>query len=70
MEETARTLFDAGKPELARKYLTYYSNTEAMHGLQLAESLAQSLEARTKVIFGIRGEKQEVGRHWDGGLGR
>jgi dipeptidase len=54
VEETARTLFDAGKPELARNYLTYYSSTEAMNGLQLAESLAQSLEARTKVIFGIR----------------
>ncbi|MDB5337708.1 MAG: peptidase dipeptidase [Planctomycetaceae bacterium] len=57
--ETARILFDAGKPELARKYLTYYSSTEALHGLQLAESLAQGIEARTKVIFGIRapGEK-------------
>jgi hypothetical protein len=25
-----------------------------MNGLQLAESLVQSLEARTKVIFGVR----------------
>jgi hypothetical protein len=59
LEETARVLFEAGKPELARKCLTYYSNTEAMNGLQLAESLAQSIEARTKAIFGIRrlGEK-------------
>lgn len=54
VEETARVLYDAGKPELARKYLTYYSHTEAMNGLQLAESLAISLEARTKAIFGIR----------------
>jgi hypothetical protein len=54
VEETAQALFEAGKPELARKYLTYYSNTEAMNGLELAESLAQSLEARTKAIFGIR----------------
>lgn len=52
--ETARVLFDAGQPELARKYLTYYSHTEALNGLQLAESLAQSIEARTKVLFGIR----------------
>ena len=59
VEETARTLFEAKKPELAKKYLTYYSNTEALNGLQLAESLAQSIEARTRVIFGIRsiGEK-------------
>jgi dipeptidase len=54
VEETARTLFEADKPALARKFLTYYSNTEAINGLQLAESLAQGLEARTKVIFGIR----------------
>lgn len=54
VEETARTLLDAGKPELARTYLTYHSHTEAMHGLQLAEALADSLEARTKVLFGIR----------------
>jgi len=54
VEETARTLLDAGKPELVRKYLTYYSHTEAMNGLHLAESLAESLEVRTKVLFGIR----------------
>jgi dipeptidase len=60
VEETAQALFEADKPELARKYLTYYSNTEAMKGLELAESLAQSLEARTKAIFGVRlpGAKQ------------
>ena len=54
VEETARTLFDAGKPELARKYLTYYSQTEALNGLELAESLSAGIEARTRVIFGIR----------------
>lgn len=54
VEETARTLYEAGKPELARRYLTYYCQTEALNGLQLAEALAQSLEARTKAIFGIR----------------
>jgi dipeptidase len=61
VEETARTLFESGKPELARKYLTYYSTSEAMNGLQLAESLAQSLEARTRVIFGVRapGDQQK-----------
>lgn len=54
VEATARALYDSKQPELARRFLTYYSQTEAMHGLQLAESLAQSIEARTKVIFGIR----------------
>jgi dipeptidase len=54
VEETARTLYDAGRPDLARAYLTYYSHTEAMNGLNLAEALAQSIEARTKALFGIR----------------
>ena len=56
MEGIAQDLFQAGKPELARAALTYYSRTEAMNGLRLVESLAQSLEARTKVLFGIRSE--------------
>jgi dipeptidase len=54
IEESARTLYDAGKPELARSFLTYYSTTEALNGLRLAESLAQSIEARTQAIYGIR----------------
>ncbi len=56
VEGIAQNLFQAGKPELARAALTYYSRTEAMNGLRLVESLAQSLEARTKVLFGIRSE--------------
>ena len=54
VEGIAQELFQAGKPELARAALTYYSRTEAMNGLSLVESLAQSLEARTKVLFGIQ----------------
>jgi len=54
VERTALKLFEAGEPGLARDYLTYYSNTEAMNGLRLAEALAASIEARTKVKFGIR----------------
>lgn len=54
VERTALTLYEAGQPELARRYLTYYSNTEAMNGLRLGEDLSASIEARTKVLFGIR----------------
>jgi hypothetical protein len=54
VERTALKLFESGEPELARTYLTYYSNSEAMNGLRLAEALAASIEARTKVQFGIR----------------
>ena len=54
VEGIARALFQAGEPELARAALTYYSRTEALNGLRLVEALAQSLEARTKVLFGIQ----------------
>jgi dipeptidase len=57
VERTARTLFDAGEAELAREYLTYYCNTEAMNCLRLGEALAESLDARTRVLFGIRRPK-------------
>jgi hypothetical protein len=50
---TAETLIDAGESELAGDYLTYYSRTELLNALLLAESLAQSIEARTRAIYGI-----------------
>ncbi len=53
VEKTANTLYEADEAELARQYLTYYSNTEAMNALWLAETLADSLEMRTKLLFGI-----------------
>lgn len=54
VERTALRLYEAGEADLARQYLTYYCNTEAMNGLRLGEALAASLEARTKLLFGIR----------------
>ena len=54
VEGIAQALFLAGEPELARAALTYYSRTEALNGLRLVEALAQGLEARTKVLFGIQ----------------
>lgn len=54
VEQTAQTLLSAEKPDLARKYLTAFSNTEAMNGLRLVQALAESIEARTKVLYGIR----------------
>jgi len=61
---TAQTLIDAGKPDLADDYLTYYSTTELCAALDLAETLAAGLEARTRALHGIttsmtpRGPKQ------------
>jgi dipeptidase len=54
VEQTALTLYQADQPELARQYLTYHSQTEAMNGLRLGQALAESIELRTKVLFGIR----------------
>ena len=48
VEQTALKLFEAGEPQLARKYLTYYSGTEALNGWRLGEALANSIEARTE----------------------
>lgn len=53
-EAIAAGLFEAGKPELARCFLTYYSTTELMNGLRLGQTLADSIDARTKLLFGVR----------------
>ncbi len=53
-EAVAAGLFEAGKPELARRFLTYYSTTELMNGLRLGQALADSIDARTKLLFGVR----------------
>lgn len=60
VEKTALALYDAGQADLAAKYLTYYSSTEAMNGLRLGEALGASIEARTKILFGIRGLRSAV----------
>lgn len=51
--DTAATLFDAGKPERAAAFLTYYCRTELLSALDLGETLAGSFEARTRALFGI-----------------
>lgn len=48
-----RILLAANEPELAARCLTYFSRTELLNGLEMAEKLAQSYELRTKVLFGI-----------------
>ena len=53
VERTASTLLEAGKPELARAYLTYYCKTESSGALELVEVIAKSVEARSKLLFGF-----------------
>lgn len=57
VERTAEKLFQTGEPELARTFLTYYSGVEALKGMRLADDLAVGIEARTRVLYGIRTPK-------------
>lgn len=62
VDRTAEKLYEARESELARSYLSYVSNTEALNGLRLAEDLATSIEARTRLLYGIRPAKQPPGK--------
>jgi len=53
VRRTAETLIAAGEGDLAADYLTYYCSTELMAALNLADVLAASIEARTRVFYGI-----------------
>jgi dipeptidase len=54
VERTAQILLKAGEAALARRYVTEQANAAAGDGLRLIEALADSIEARTKVLYGIR----------------
>jgi hypothetical protein len=54
VERTAQILLDAHEDALARRYLTEQAQWAAGDGLRLIEALADSIEARTKVLHGIR----------------
>jgi len=56
VERTAQVLLEAGEQALARRYLTEQAHAAAGEGMRLIEALADSIEARTKVLFGIRPE--------------
>ncbi|MBT4888981.1 MAG: dipeptidase, partial [Rhodospirillales bacterium] len=51
--QTAQVLLSQGHVDLAADYLTYYSHTELMKALDLAETLAAGLEARTRALHGF-----------------
>ena len=50
----AATLLHASQPELARRYLTYYSQTELLNGLRLVETLTEYAETRSRLRHGLR----------------
>jgi hypothetical protein len=51
--KSAGILLDAGETDLAAELLTYYSTTELRRVLQLAESLVNGLEVRTRALHGF-----------------
>lgn len=53
VEETARTLVAAGKRDLARRYLTQYTHTQAAEAMDLGKNLVAGIEARAKLFYGI-----------------
>jgi dipeptidase len=54
IDETAEILFAAKKPALAQTYLTNYVHGKAAEALDLGAALLGSIEARTRVLYGLR----------------
>jgi dipeptidase len=54
VEATANTLFEAGRDDLAKTYLTKYSEQSGQAALRLGNALLASIEARTAEIYGLR----------------
>ncbi len=54
LEATAALLYREGKDDLAAQVLTRYSRAAAGEALELGAALLASIEARTRVIFGLR----------------
>jgi len=54
--EQAQVLIDAGRGELARALLTRFCHVEALRALDLGEAMAESMDRRSQVLFGIRDE--------------
>ena len=54
VEHTALALMEAGKGSLARAYLTDHSNDAALEALRLGNVQLDSIEARTRLVYGLR----------------
>ncbi len=53
VEPTVQALLDADQLELAKKYLTDYSNARSMQSLDIVNALTESIVMRSKLLFGI-----------------
>jgi len=54
LEALASTLYTAGESEHARRILTDYSHAQAEKALKLGDALLASIEARTRMLYGLR----------------
>jgi dipeptidase len=54
VEATARELLKLESDALVVGYLTHYTHTQAREALRLGEALLASIEARTRLLFGLR----------------
>jgi dipeptidase len=53
----AETLLSAGRPGSARELMTRHCSAEALRSLELGETMADSMDARSRLLFGIREER-------------
>lgn len=52
--QAAEALISAGKSDLATDYLTYFTQTELLNALNMAETLADALEIRTRALHSFK----------------
>jgi dipeptidase len=52
--ESAATLISAGRSDLVNDLLTRFCTTEAIRSLDLGEAILNSIEARSRILFGLR----------------
>lgn len=51
---TAALLIDSGRTDVAARYMSRYCGEAAIRGLDLGEAMLNSIEARSRVLFGLR----------------
>lgn len=53
IDQIGLELFKSNKDDQANQFLTFYSKTKALKGLQIVKSLAESIRVQTETRFGI-----------------
>jgi dipeptidase len=60
VETTADLLFESGRDEMAKAYLTTYSMQGGAAAMRLGKALLASIEARTELLYGLRKPQTDV----------